>query len=162
MRTPPRRRARRPHSSSTATRSGSIALAGPDGGKADVYLDGVKQLAGIDFWCPQVRDRQVLYYRNGLAQAAHRLELVATGDKNPRLRGTWINVESVQWLAAEGDSGFGAGGGPTDPQRVIFGYVGRGDYVDSNGFVWRPATEFTLRIGHRADLAPWPFGRRRV
>ncbi len=134
-----------------------IAWAGPDGGKADVYLDGVKQLAGIDFWCPQVRDRQVLYYRNGLAQAAHRLELVATGDKNPRSRGTWINVESVQWSAAEGDSGFGAGGGPTDPQRVIFGYVGRGDYVDSNGFVWRPATEFTLRIGHRADLAPLAF-----
>ena len=33
------------------------------GGKADVYLDGVKQLCGIDFWCPQIREQQVLYYR---------------------------------------------------------------------------------------------------
>jgi hypothetical protein len=141
-----------------------IGRAGPAGGKADVYLDGVKQLAGIDFWCPQVRDRQVLYYRNGLAQAAHRLEIVATGSKNPRSQGTWVNVQSVQWSAAEGESGFGTGGGPADPQRVIFGYVGRNDYVDSKGCVWRPATEFTLRIARLADLVPiafWTAPRRK-
>ena len=63
----------------------------------------------------------------------------------------------MQWSAAEGESGFGAGGGPADPQRVIFGYVGRSDYVDSKGLAWRPATEFTLRIRRLADLVPIAF-----
>ena len=30
-----------------------VGRADPSGGKADVYLDGVKQLCGIDFWCPR-------------------------------------------------------------------------------------------------------------
>ena len=60
-----------------------IGRADPSGGKADVYLDGVKQLCGIDFWCPQARDQQVLCYKNGLTQGKHRLEIVATGTKNP-------------------------------------------------------------------------------
>jgi hypothetical protein len=138
-----------------------IAQAGPSGGKADVYLDGVKQLCGIDFWCPQRREQQVLYYRNGLAAGKHRLETVALGTKNPLSAGTEVNIEGVQWsnsirhtpLAA----GFGEGRGPTGSQRVIFGYVGRKDHVDSTGHAWRPATEFTLRIKHEADLVPLAF-----
>jgi hypothetical protein len=40
-----------------------------------------------------------------------------------------------------GGQGFGEGGGPTAAQRVICGYAGRTDYVDSQGQSWRPATE---------------------
>ena len=40
---------------------------------------------------------------------------------------------------------------------MIFGYVGRKDYVDSAGHVWRPATEFIMRLGTMADLVPASF-----
>lgn len=134
-----------------------LAQANPQGGKADVYLDGVKQLCGIDFWCPQPRNRQVLYYKNGLSQGKHHLEIVGLGAKNPRSSGTQINIDALQWSAASGESGFGEGNGPADPQRVIFGYVGRKDYIDSTGCLWRPATEFILRVKTLADLVPASF-----
>ena len=89
-----------------------IGRADPSGGKADVYLDGVKQLCGIDFWCPQARDQQVLCYKNGLAQGKHRLEIVALGTKNPVSAGTHVYLDSAQFSAAEGENGFGEGGGP--------------------------------------------------
>jgi hypothetical protein len=38
------------------------------------------------------------------------------------------------------------------PQRVIFGYTGRRDYVDSAGRSWRPATEWVARAGSNADI----------
>ena len=40
---------------------------------------------------------------------------------------------------------------------MIFGYVGRKDYVDSVGHVWRPATEFIMRLGTMADIVPASF-----
>ena len=134
-----------------------IGRADPYSGKADVYLDGAKQLCGADFWSPQPRNLQVLVYKNGLAQGNHRLEIVALGTKNPWSSGTRICVEAMQTSAAQGQSGFGEGGGPGDTQRVIFGYVGRKDYVDSTGGVWRPATEFIMRSKKLADLVSQSF-----
>ncbi len=134
-----------------------VGRADPRGGKADVYLDGRKQLCGVDFWCPQTRAGQVLVYKNGLSQGRHRLEIVALGTNNPCSSGTRVYVGGVQSSAAEGRSGFGAGGGPGDTQRVVFGYVGRKDYVDSTGGAWRPATEFILRLKPSADLVPLCF-----
>ena len=64
-----------------------VGRADPSGGKADVYLDGVRQLAGVDFWCPEPRDQQILCYKNGLSQGSHTLKLVALGTKNPLARG---------------------------------------------------------------------------
>jgi hypothetical protein len=134
-----------------------IGQADRHGGKADVYLDGAKQLCGIDFWCPQERFNEVLWYKNGLAAGKHRLEIVALGTKNPCSRGTFVYIDGVQWSAAQGDSGFGEGGGPRETQRVIFGFLGRKDHVDSAGSAWRPATEFTLRLKPLADLVPLAF-----
>ena len=128
----------------------------PDGGKADVYLDGVKQLCGIDFWCPQTRDQQVLCYKNGLTQGKHRLEIVARA-RRIRSRPTRGSASRAPVVGRQGESGFGPGGGPADTQRVIFGYVGRKDYVDSGGSAWRPATEFIMRLGTMADLVPASF-----
>ncbi len=53
--------------------------------------------------------------------------------------------------APEGNGGFGEGGGPKEAQRVIFGYTGRTDFVDSAGNAWRPATEWTILLGNGAD-----------
>lgn len=131
-----------------------LGRADPTGGKADVFLDGVKQLCGVDCWCPETRDQQALCCRNGLAPGKHTLKIVATGEKNPVSKGTQVYVDAVQWSAAQGESGFGEGLGPTDAQRVIFGYVGRKDYVDSQGHSWRPATEFVMRKHKLADLVP--------
>jgi len=134
-----------------------IGSVGPQGGKADVYLDGVKQLCGVDCWCPQARDQQVLYYKNGLEQQKHTLRVVTLGAKNPVSAGTEVYVDGVQWSAAQGEAGLGEGRGPEEHQRVIFGYVGRRDYVDSHGHRWRPATELVMRIKKGADLVPLSF-----
>lgn len=121
------------------------------GGLADVYLDGQKQLVGIDCWSPYPRQQQVLYYRNGLEDAEHELRIVARGEKNLVSAGTGIYLDAIQWSDATGTCGFGEGGGPTDTQRMIFGYPGRTDYVDKDGHAWRPATEFITRLGGMAD-----------
>ena len=131
-----------------------VGRAAAEGGLADVYLDGVKQLCGIDFWCPQPRDQQVVCYKNGLGPGKHTIRIVAAGARNPLSRGNRIYLDAVQWSAADGSSGFGEGSGPTEPQRVIFGYMGRHDHVDSQGQSWRPATEFVLRLRTMADLVP--------
>jgi len=125
---------------------------GPGSGIADVYLDGTKQLAGIDSWCPEFRGEEVLYYKNGLKPGPHTLKVVALGASNPLPKDdkrVW--VENVYWSAAEGDSGFGEGGGPKEAQRVVFGYTGRTDLVDSGDNAWRPATEWTILLGNGAD-----------
>jgi hypothetical protein len=131
-----------------------IGRADPEGGRADVYLDGVRQLAGIDFWCPQTRHQQVLCYKNGLTQGKHTLKVVTLGTRNPVSRGTRVYLDSVQWSAAQGRADFGAGSGPGGAQRVIFGYLGRTDYVDSQGHAWRPATEWIMRLKALADVVP--------
>ena len=129
----------------------------PDGGLADVYLDGVKQLVGIDCWNPTVRHGQVLYYCSGMPDAGHVIKLVVQGSKNPRSTGAKVLLGFVTWSAAQGTSRLGEGGGPTDTQRMIFGYPGREDYKDSAGNLWRPATEFVVRSGHGTDsvAASW-------
>ena len=134
-----------------------IGSVGPQGGQADVFVDGTKQLCGIDFWCPQPRDQQVLYYKNGLAQGPHTLKIASLGTRNPLSSDTRIWIDAVQTSAAQGETGYGEGAGPTETQRVIFGYVGRQDYLDSTGNLWRPATEFTLRLQTLADPVPLAF-----
>ncbi len=64
-----------------------IGRADPNGGQAAVYLDGAKQLCGIDFWSPQARDQQVVYYKNGLTPGKHRLRIAVSGRRTPRLKG---------------------------------------------------------------------------
>ncbi len=141
-----------------------IGRADPSGGLADVYVDGVKQLVGIDCWNPSPRHQQVLHYRNGLADGSHTLKVVVRGAGNPHARGANVYVDAVQWSAATGDSGFGEGSGPTDAQRVICGYTGRTDHVDTAGNAWCPATEFVARTGHMTDsvAACWSTKRRRL
>jgi hypothetical protein len=124
---------------------------GPDGGLAEVYLDGAKQLVGIDAWNPTPRRDQVLYYRNGLADGQHTLKIVALGKGNPISKGAKVHVGGAFYSAAKGTVDFGEGGGPTDAQRMVFGYTGRDDLKDSSGNLWRPATEFIVRTGAMTD-----------
>ena len=123
----------------------------PEGGLADVYLDDQKQLVSIDCWCPDVRHEQVLYYRNGLSDGPHTLRLVVRGEKNAKATSAKVYVDAVQWSAATGSSDWGTGGGPTDVQRLVMGYPGRQDLVDSSGNRWWPGMEFIVRTGSMTD-----------
>jgi hypothetical protein len=129
-----------------------IGRADPAGGLADVYLDGIKRRVGVDCWNPsKTRCQQVLYYINGLRNDEHELKVVVTGKGNPHSSGSEVYIDSVQSSLASGESGFGSGGGPTGPQRMIFGYTGRKPYLDSKGHEWLPGTEFVVRSGRFAD-----------
>jgi hypothetical protein len=125
--------------------------AGPEGGLADVYLDGAKQLTLIDGYAPTPRPGQLLYARSGLAGGRHELRIVALGAGNPISKGARIAVTELQSSNAAGAAGVGEGGGPRGPQRMIFGYTDREDYVDAGGSAWRPGTEFIIRAGTDAD-----------
>ena len=128
-----------------------VGAVGPDGGLADVYIDGKKQLVGIDCWNPAFRADGILYYKNGLSQGLHTIEIVVRGRNNPLSSGAKVYFSSFDYSDALGDTGFGEGGGPTGPQRWIFGYPKNLDYKDSAGNLWRPATEFVVRLGASAD-----------
>lgn len=128
-----------------------VGSAGPNGGLADVYVDDMKQLVAIDCHSPVEAHQQILYYRSGLANGEHTLRIVARGTGNLISKGAEIYIDGAQSSDATGDGGFGEGSGPTDTQRLIFGYTGRKDYVDAAGNTWRPATEFIARTGHTTD-----------
>jgi Malectin domain len=128
-----------------------LGAVGPGGGKAAVYIDGVKRLAGIDYWNPRTLHKQVVYYRNGLSQGNHTILIVALHDRNAYSTGGRVDIDCIESSAAAGSTGFGEGGGPTSTQRMIFGYPDRHDYVDMEGHAWRPATEFIARTGDLTD-----------
>jgi Malectin domain len=128
-----------------------LGMVGPDGGWADALVDGVAQPTLVECWNPSVRHQQPIFLKSGLTNGPHELKIVIRGEKNPLATGKQISVESAQYSAADGDAGFGPGGRPHEAQRMIFGYTGRQDYVDSEGNAWRPATEFTQRLGFGVD-----------
>ena len=125
--------------------------AGPEGGLADVVLDGVRQLTLIDAYASSPRPGHVLYGRSGLAEGPHTLKITARGAGNPISKGSKIALTGIQYSNAGGSGGTGEGGGPRGAQRMIFGYTDREDYIDSKGSSWRPGTEFIIRAGTDAD-----------
>jgi hypothetical protein len=128
-----------------------LGVVGPDGGWADAYVDGVKQPTLIECWNPTARHEQPIFLKSGLANGRHELKTVVRGEKNPLARGARVGIESAQYSDATGDAGFGSGGGPREAQRLIFGYTGREDYIDSKGDAWRPGAEFVARVGACVD-----------
>lgn len=129
-----------------------IGSADEQGGKADIYIDDVKQLVFLDCYSPVPAKNATLYYRNGLTDSRHSVRIVARGDHNPLAKGAAVYVSGVQYSDAKGDNGFGEGGGPKAVQRMIFGYTARKDYVDSSGNTWKPGSEFVARSGSGTDV----------
>jgi hypothetical protein len=138
-----------------------LGVVGPEGGWAGVEVDGVKEPTVLEFWNPGVRYERLVFVKNGLKQGPHELKILARGEKNPLARGARIMVDSIQFSAASGEAGCGSGGGPKEPQRFIFGYTGRQDYVDSSGHSWRPGTEFVTRLGFGVDTVARCWWQRR-
>lgn len=121
------------------------------GGQADVFVDGIKQSVFIDFWNPSPRGQQMLYYKNGLEPGKHTLKIIARGASNPFAKGSRIYIDTVQFSSESNIYNFPSGTGPTGPQRMIFGYTKRQDYKDTQGHLWRPATEVVTRLSHLED-----------
>jgi hypothetical protein len=137
-----------------------IGRVGASGGLAEVWIDGVKQRAPVDFWIPTSHAPlagQTLFAASGLAQGEHELRLVARGCRNPRSAGDTVWLEGVQCSSATGVVDFGEGHGPTEAQRWIFGYPKRDDYNDAAGNRWKPGCEFVVRSGDGTDsvAAAW-------
>ena len=128
-----------------------LGCVGEEGGLADVYLDGQKQSTLIDCWNPKQRCKQLLYSRSGLDNNKHEIKISAQGKGNLISKGANIYIDALQYCDAAADSNFGQGGGPTRAQRMIFGYTGRQDYIDSKGNAWKPATEWVIRSGYGTD-----------
>ncbi len=140
-----------------------LGKVGPEGGLADVYLDDVRQLVPVDCWNPEPLSAQVLYSRSGLAHGAHHLKIVARGRGNPVSRGREVYINGVfHGSDRSGSPPIFPAGAPVGPQRWIFGYPERTDYVDSEGNAWRPATEWVIRAGNLVDAvaAGWWTARR--
>ncbi len=135
----------------TGNQARVLGAVGPDGGLAEVILDGVKQPGGIDCWSPVKRERQTIFTANGLSNEQHVLEVRALGKGNPVSKGASVHIEAYQYSDEACSPSWGSGGGPTGVQRVIFGYSGRRDYLDSSGGKWRPAAEWIVRLGNEAD-----------
>jgi hypothetical protein len=139
-----------------------LGVVSPDGGWADAFVDGVQQQTVVECWNPSVRNRQPIFIAQGLSNGPHQLKIVARGEKNPLSSGARIQIQTALYSAAEGDAGFGSGGGPREPQRMIFGYTGRDPYVDSSSNAWWPGTEFVARTGFGVDTVEkcWWINRR--
>ncbi len=136
----------------------------PEGGTADVYVDGQKQLVGIDCWSPEQRDAQILYYRNGLTDGTHELRIEVNGAKNPLSTGTKVGLTALQSSSEKPKGGYQREEAPTAPQRMILGYTSRTDYTDTAGNTWRPCTEWIVRTGNGTDpvISNWWTQPRRL
>ena len=82
-----------------------------DGGRADVFIDGAKQLVAIDCWNPRNLSQQVIYYKNGWTNGPHEIKVAVRGAKNSRSRGAFVRLDALQYSAATGSAGFGSRGG---------------------------------------------------
>ncbi len=71
-----------------------IASTAPNHGLADVYLDGAK-VATVDGYSANTVPQQVEYSTAGLANGAHTLKIVATGQKNASASGAFVAVDAV-------------------------------------------------------------------
>ncbi len=140
-----------------------IGSVGPNGGLADVFIDGEKQAAGIDCWNPAPRVGQTLHYRSDLSSGRHTVRVVARGAGNPVSSGSQVMLEGLVW-ARIARAPAPPPRGPRGAQRFLLGYTGRRDYVDSLGHAWRPGTEVVTRLASMADsvAATWWTEPRRM
>ena len=65
-----------------------LGVAGPEGGWADAFVDGVKEPTRVECWNPARRYRQPIFLKKGLSNGTHELRILVCGEKNPLARGT--------------------------------------------------------------------------
>jgi hypothetical protein len=69
-----------------------VGLASPEGGRADLFLDGAK--AGlIEAWIPERTHDNDLFHVDGLAPGKHTVRIVTRSDAHPRSTGTRVRLD---------------------------------------------------------------------
>jgi hypothetical protein len=63
-------------------------------GKANVYIDGVLQINGVDQYASSKQYQQVLYLKTGLTNASHTIKIEVAGTKNASSSGYYVNVDA--------------------------------------------------------------------
>jgi hypothetical protein len=102
-------------------------------------------------------DGEALPLRTDLSANGYTARNLSNGDCIVTIRHdgrTRISVKGEEKTGAGASSavhGYPTGGGPKGAQRLVFGYTGREDIRDSRGNLWRPGTEFVVRLGTMAD-----------
>jgi hypothetical protein len=69
-----------------------ISTTGPDRGKADVYIDGVRKKT-IDLYTATAGPRLTVYTVNGLSAGAHTLEIRVLGTQNPSSTTSRVDID---------------------------------------------------------------------
>jgi hypothetical protein len=81
----------------TLTFSGSsvafVTTRGPDRGKAEIWLDGVK-IKTIDLYAASQGTRRIVYVRNNLAVGEHTLQIRVVGAKSGASSGTRVDIDA--------------------------------------------------------------------
>lgn len=80
-------------------------------GKADVYVDGVREASGIDLYAmsfgvsrgEEKVYQQVLFSKEGLPDGEHTIRIVVTGQKNPRSNNAFVSVDAFRVLGGRGE-----------------------------------------------------------
>jgi hypothetical protein len=70
-----------------------LARKATDGGKASIYLDGVKQ-ADVDFYAASDQWKVNVWSKTGLSAGSHSLEVRVLGTKQAASSGTWVYVDA--------------------------------------------------------------------
>jgi VCBS repeat-containing protein len=82
-----------------------LATKYPDGGIADIYVDG-KKVGTVDFYSPTTLWKEKIFTISDLSwDTFHRVDIVATGTKNPSSSGYYINLDSLN-IISDGDYSF--------------------------------------------------------
>ncbi|HEY7048445.1 MAG TPA: beta-galactosidase [Jatrophihabitantaceae bacterium] len=95
-----------------------IASKAGNHGMADVYLDGTKT-ATVDTYGSSTVNQQVQWSASGLADGAHTLKIVVTGQKNSASSGTFVPVDAIDVPPT------GARVYPSVPQQGTLTFAGR-------------------------------------
>lgn len=123
---------------------------GPDGGQAQVKIDGQELAVKIDFW-NQEEKTGLVFRATGLSNNPHMLEINPITSENPRTQGNKMYLKKVWWVdratpAAELINP------PMKAQRVMMGYVGRKNKVDRSGNEWTTGLELTYDFGIKPEV----------
>ncbi|MBA2557384.1 MAG: Ig-like domain-containing protein, partial [Chloroflexi bacterium] len=80
----------------TGTNVAIVGRRAPDGGYADVYLDGVKQAPALNFYSASAQWRVTMWSRTGLTNRSHTLEVVVRGTRPSGSKGAWVYLDAYQ------------------------------------------------------------------
>ncbi|MFP5253553.1 MAG: chitobiase/beta-hexosaminidase C-terminal domain-containing protein [Actinomycetes bacterium] len=75
-----------------------VTTLGPDRGRADVFVDGVRVATAVELHSRTTQTRRIMFAANGLTPGAHTLTIRVTGTKLGKSKGTRVDVDAFTSL----------------------------------------------------------------